>query len=455
MASVKLDHSLGSSITLVDFDNGSAKDMVVDSDSIVNNSNTKSYKLPYEPAHEFIFNSLKKRIESINEDTCAPGEENSFFVCDLGELEKLYKNWKLELPNVQPFYAVKCNPNEKILQTLDQLGINFDCASKSEIDKVLSMNVDPERIIYANPCKASSFIRYAQTKNVLKSTFDNVEELHKIKKFHPNSELFIRIATDDSTAQCRLSTKYGCELSDVENLLQAVKDLDLNLVGVAFHVGSGASDFTSLYQAVKDSRYVFDKCIEMGLPELKILDIGGGFQFESFHESSKVVRVALEEYFPGDKVKFMAEPGRYFVSTALTLASNVIAKRTISNNEAMLYINDGVYGNMNCILFDHQEPIPRILYHNNEFHYYDFESSTNMLKKNDVSKYPQKVSIWGPTCDGLDCITKEYYLKHDLEVGDWFYFPNLGAYTSTAATPFNGFQQHSDTLYINSLKDAL
>lgn len=405
---------------------------------------------PYEQSHDEIFAVLKQRIAAINHDICEPGDENSFFVCDIGEVERLHKNWYKELPRVQPFYAVKCNPDAKVLRKLADLGVNFDCASKSEIEKVLQMGVSPDRIIYANPCKASSFIRYAAGAKVLKSTFDNAEELHKIKKYHPDSQLFLRIATDDSTAQCRLSTKYGCEMEKVDSLLQCVKDLDLNLVGVSFHVGSGASDFTSLYKAVRDSRLVFDRVKEFQMPTLKMLDIGGGFQFESFRESTEVLRTALNEFFPKEMdIDIIAEPGRYFAATTFTLAANVIAKRKLSSNESMLYINDGVYGNMNCILFDHQEPTPRTLYHNGEFQYYDFNSASPHSSHNGL-RYPQKVSIWGPTCDGLDCITKEYYMKHDLVPGDWIVFPSLGAYTASAATPFNGFEQNVDVLYIDT-----
>lgn len=405
-------------------------------------------RLPHEQAHAQIFQALRQRVDMISNETCAPGEENSFFVCDMGEIERLYKNWKVELPRVQPFYAVKCNPDLKIINKLASLGANFDCASKLEIDKVLSTGVSADRIIYANPCKAASFIRYAANNNVLKSTFDNVEELHKIKKFHPGSELFLRIATDDSTAQCRLSTKYGCEMERVDSLLACVKELGLNLVGVSFHVGSGASDFSSLYKATRDARIVFDKATkDYGLPPLKVLDVGGGFQLESFKEASAVLRLALEEYFPvSSNVEIIAEPGRYLVASAFTLAANVIAKRKLNDVESMIYINDGVYGNMNCILFDHQEPTPRTLWHRENFHYDDFESACPQPKET----CPYKVSMWGPTCDGLDCITKEYYMKHDLVVGDWLYFPNLGAYTSSAATPFNGFDQTADIIYINS-----
>lgn len=405
---------------------------------------------PHEQAHSEIFKALRNRIEAINEETCEPGEENSFFVCDIGEVERLYECWHRRLPRIQPFYAVKCNPNSRVLAKLASLGVNFDCASKTEIEKVLKLGVSPNRIIYANPCKASSFIRYAAKNRVMKSTFDNVEELHKVKKYHPESQLLLRISTDDSTAQCRLSTKYGCELEKVDELLKTVKALDLNLVGVSFHVGSGASDLTSLYKAVRDARLVFDKATEQyGLPALKILDVGGGFQFDTFAQSSLVLSEAIDEFFPRaafGKLEIIAEPGRYFAATTFTLAANVIAKRNLGKQEAMLYINDGVYGNMNCILFDHQEPTPRTLYHNKQFHYYDFHSSS--AKKTPTSPY--KVSMWGPTCDGLDCITKEYYMKHDLVTGDWIYFPNLGAYTSSAATPFNGFEQTVDTIYIES-----
>ena len=403
--------------------------------------------LPHVSDHVGIYNTLKQRIDSINDDTCSPGEENSFFVCDMNELRNLYKNWKLELPRVHPHYAVKCNPQPELIKVLASLGINFDCASKREIDTILKLGVEPHRIIYANPCKVSSHIRYAQQSGVEMTTFDNVEELYKIKKFHPSAKLFLRIATDDTTAQCRLSTKFGAHLSAVPELLQTVKDLGLNLVGVSFHVGSGASDFGSLYKATRDSRWVFDIAAnEFNLPPLKILDVGGGFQLASFKESSKILRLSLDEFFPEScGVDIVAEPGRYFAETTLTLATHIIAKRKINDNEAMIYINDGVYGNLNCILFDHQKPTPRILYHDKKFHYNDFNSTSEVP----TSSHPYKVSIWGPTCDGLDCIATEYYMTHDLVVGDWLYFPNLGAYTSSAATPFNGFDQHVDTIIIN------
>jgi len=56
------------------------------------------------------------------------------------------------------------------------------------LEKVLVLKVDPSRIIYANPCKQTSFIRFAAKHNVKMMTFDNVYELRKVKDNFPDAE---------------------------------------------------------------------------------------------------------------------------------------------------------------------------------------------------------------------------------------------------------------------------
>jgi len=105
---------------------------------------------------------------------------------------------------------------------------------------VLGLGVAPSRIIYAQPCKTKSYLRHARKVGVTLMTFDNSDELRKIKDCYPEAELVLRILTDDSTSLCRLSAKYGASLHDAKDLLRLAKDLELNIVGVSFHVGSGA-----------------------------------------------------------------------------------------------------------------------------------------------------------------------------------------------------------------------
>lgn len=308
------------------------------------------------------------------------------------------------------------------------------------------MGVDPSRIIYAQPCKTKSYIRYAAQQDVKQMTFDNTDELYKIKELFPDAELFLRILTDDSASLCRLSLKFGASLDSSAELLRLAKHLGLNVVGVAFHVGSGASDPRAFLKAVQDARFVFDQAAEIGYT-LKTLDVGGGFVGETFEEMAAVLSSALDEYFP-PHIRVIGEPGRYYVSSAFTIACNVIARRTVKEPELgttsyMLYLNDGVYGNFSSIMFDHQHPIPKVLKCGNRF-----------MHGEDKCDYGANVatdySIWGPTCDGIDCITQRCTFSETLDVGDWLYFEDMGAYTKCSATRFNGFSDKHDVLYVSS-----
>ncbi len=408
-----------------------------------------SMELNQKNALSLIGETLYKHVSTIDPNSCEPGSEDSFYACDLGEVYRQFVKWKCFLPRVTPFYAVKCNPNPNVLSLLAQLGTGFDCASKAEMDMILNKGIDPNRIIYAHPCKINSYLRYANIKGVHNMTFDNSDELFKIKKFFPTARLFLRITTDDSTAQCQLSVKYGAAISDTSNLLGLAKELDLNVVGVSFHVGSGASDYNGWIKAIVDSRKVFNEGKELGF-DMSCLDIGGGFVDGTFAKTCSVISPLLNSYFPEEEnIAIIAEPGRYFVSGAFTMASHVIAKRRFDDDKScMIYLNDGVYGNMNCILFDHQVPVAKVLTYNNQFVY------SKEVNHQPHSESGYTCSIWGPTCDGLDCISKSCKLTYPVEIGDWLFFENMGAYTSAATTQFNGFNSDIDVKYVCSESEA-
>ena len=56
-------------------------------------------------------------------------DEDSFHVVDLSRVIHLYDAWKDKLPQVQAFYAVKCNEDPALVKTLAALGTGFDRAS--------------------------------------------------------------------------------------------------------------------------------------------------------------------------------------------------------------------------------------------------------------------------------------------------------------------------------------
>lgn len=323
----------------------------------------------------------------------------------------------------------------EVLRLMAKMGAGFDCASQVEIEKVLSLGVDSDRIIFAQPCKTKSYVRYAATKQVKQMTFDNADELYKIKRFFPGAELYLRILTDDSASLCRLSAKFGASLGKTQELIALARELGLNLVGVSFHVGSGAGDPGAFTKAVCDARRVFDQAAAAGY-DLNTLDVGGGFDDSTFETFATALTEALDTYVP-KHVRVIGEPGRYYVGGAFTLATTVIARRDVQNtfplgHSYMLYLNDGVYGNFSNIIFDHQHPVAQVL-----------ETSSGTLQ-------PVEYSLWGPTCDGIDRITERCTLPGLLDVGDWLYFENMGAYTKCSATRFNGFTDNHQVIYISS-----
>jgi ornithine decarboxylase len=365
---------------------------------------------------------IQKRIDLFK------NEVEPFYAVDLEDICNKHIRWITLMPRVIPHYAVKCNDDTNVIKLLAFLGAGFDCASKGEIKKVMDLGVSADRIIYANPCKQSSYVRYAAEVGVETMTFDNEQELLKIKQLHPNAKLVLRIVTDDSNAICRFSMKFGADMNTARRLIEKAREIGLEVVGVSFHCGSGQMTSKAFVDAIQNARTIMNYGIQLGFT-MNLLDIGGGFPGNTgtecyFSEIATAVNTALEEHFPNDgSVQIIAEPGRYYVASAYSLATNVIATREMvdpdtSEMKYMYYINDGVYGSFNCVLYDHYVPEPSFLANN--------ESNEKFIS-----------SIWGPTCDGLDCIHSSIRIPK-LNVGEWVLWKNMGAYTISGAVQFNG-----------------
>jgi len=352
-------------------------------------------------------------------------DDEPFYIVDLEKVEGQFNRWISYLPYIQPYFAVKSNPDDKIIKLLAKLGCNFDCASKNELINALSIVNNPDRIIFANPCKISSHLIYACENNINKMTFDSIEELEKIYKIFPNAQIILRICVDDTNSKCKFNSKFGCPLCNIPVIFDKIKSLQMNLSGFSFHVGSGCSDAKSFYNAIKDCHYTYKISQDYGF-NISIIDIGGGFPGVDknimFADICHNINNAINDFFLYEKnnnvIKFIAEPGRYFTEATHTLVVNVIAKKKESD-VIKYYLNDGIYGSFNCINYDHQTPelIP-------------------LFKKKNIIKY--NTTFFGPTCDSMDCIYKDIQYQ-ELNVGDWLYVRNFGSYTIAPSSSFNGF----------------
>jgi len=362
------------------------------------------------------------------------GIEDAFYLVDLGAIVRKYDLWRSCLPRVAPHYALKCNPSAPLLLALKALGCGFDCSSKQEIATVLDAGVSPDRVLFANPCKMATQIKYAKQNGVDLLTFDSDCELQKLHATFSDCRLLLRIAVHTTKS----GFKFGASLADCPALLELAKRLSLNIVGVSFHIGGCSNEPCSnplerWTTALQASRKVFDMAKHLGLPPMTVLDIGGGFPatasaLPSFEDVAACISHQLDALFPPD-VSVIAEPGRYFAAESHTLAVNVFARRetTIPSADGgtqpkfLYYINDGIYGSFNCLLYDHAKVVPLPV----------AKRSTGQTHSS---------TIFGPTCDSLDTVADHVALP-ELQVGDWLYFPNMGAYTVAASTAFNGFSR--------------
>ena len=385
--------------------------------------------------------------------------ENPFFIINLDDIYNKHINWITRMPRVEPFYAVKVNTDKLVLKLLSFLGTGFDCASKDEIEKILDLNVKPNRIIYANPCKQISYLKYACKMGVSLMTFDNELELYKIKEHYPDAKCVLRIKTNDSNAKWKLSNKFGADMEISKYLIEKAISLNLDLVGVCFHVGSGQMFSTAFIEPIQNARVLFDFAREKFEVKMHLLDIGGGYPGSNnnlFNEISEEINHALERYFPIDffahingidekKLRIIAEPGTYYVCSAFTLFTKIFAKRVmnqtkeqedidkenilrlsseynanlIDTSKSYLYfINDGACGSFRGAMYGLKYFPIRIKNKNCEHANYFFKSK-----------------ICGPTFYKNDFVVENYYLP-ELGIDDFLAFENLGDYSTSFAMTY-------------------
>jgi len=352
------------------------------------------------------------------------------FVMDHDELRSNYATFKAYLPRIQAYYAVKANPDPAILRTLFEVGASFDVASLPEFMVVYDLvrNLPEEerqqwiwdKIIYANPIKADETLRELDRYQPL-VTFDNREEISKIRQYAPHAGLALRLRVPNTGAMVELSSKFGAGPGEaVDLILEAVRE-GLTVEGLSFHVGSQTTNFENFVQAINLAALIFREARERGYDKMFLLDIGGGFpapydaSVKPFSELAKRINAELDRLFPPE-IEILAEPGRFMVATAGTSVAKIIGK-AVRDGKLCYYIDDGVYHTFSGIIFDHCR-----------YHLQSFKPGPTQI-----------CTVFGPTCDALDVISMAEELPYNLERGDLLYSRNIGAYSGASATWFNGF----------------
>jgi len=349
-------------------------------------------------------------------------------VIDHDIIRRNYAKYKKHLPKVQAYYAVKANPAPEIVHTLYRAGASFDVASLQEFMLVYEnirhlpakeqQDFIWDRVIFANPTKPKETLQALDQYKPL-VTYDNLNELRKIKQYAPHAGVVLRLRVPNTGSMVELSSKFGCDPGEATDLILEAFRIGLEVEGLSFHVGSQCTNFENFVQALNIAAAVMREAETRG-HEIKILDIGGGFpvaydrHVKPFSLLAKKINAEIDRLFPKD-IQILAEPGRFFVATAATLVVQIIGK-AVRDGKTCYFIDDSVYHTFSGIVFDHCQ------YHLKAF------------KKGET----EICAVFGQTCDGLDTISQSEELP-DLEIGDLVYSENIGAYSNASSTWFNGF----------------
>ena len=351
------------------------------------------------------------------------------FVLDHETIRQNYRSFKKHLPRVQCYYAVKANPTQQIIETLFKEGSSFDVASYNEFMQVYQYIRHFERkqkkyfvwdkIIFSNTIKErAALIKTKQYKPLV--TYDNSAELKKIKQYCDTAGLVLRVKVPDTGSQVEMSTKFGLEPGDAGSLIQQAFDMGLKVEGISFHVGSQCTNFDNYTAALAIAAEIFHDARAKGFG-LNLVDIGGGFpvpydpQVPQFEKLAAILNSEIERLFPND-IEILAEPGRFIVATAAVLVSEIIGKAR-REGKVFYHINDGVYQTFSGVVYDHWIP-----------NFSPFKSGETEI-----------CAVVGPTCDSFDKITLSAELPGNLEIGDYLWTENIGAYSTASTTKFNGF----------------
>jgi len=318
------------------------------------------------------------------------------FVIDHDALRSAYRQFRKHLPRIQAYYAVKANPDPLIVRTLFKEGASFDVASMPEF-MIVYENIKKlpakkrqdwiwDKIIYANPTKPTDTLEQLNQYKPL-VTFDNLEEIHKIKQHAPNAGLALRLKVPNTGAMVELSSKFGALPGEAVDLILEADRLGLTVEGISFHVGSQTTNFENYVQALSLTANIFQEARDRGYTKMNLLDIGGGFpapydsSVRPFPELAKVINTELDRLFPKD-IQVLAEPGRFLAAVCGTSVSSVIGK-VVREGKTSYYINDGVYHTYSGVIFDHcKYPVMA------------FKKGPTSLS-----------SVFGPTCDALDVVS--------------------------------------------------
>lgn len=393
------------------------------------------------------------------------------FVVDLGRVAanmcriRSFTNEK----RVQLRYAVRCNCDEAILALLSNFDIYFEVMTAAEIQVLRSVGVPRDRMVLVTPILTPSMLALLDVVGMV-ALFGQ-----------PSTTVLNALKHSDVAVEVRVSLDSDCDLQSVLS----------SVLSVTTAISSISIDPECEPNRLKEPLDL----LQMRLPDIQSsLDLlpGSVKEMITIHVGAMLwtdlnPKNVLRTEAMQRRIKILLshaplvgiEVSSLVVGNSVSLITHVIGRRyrqlttsNADNGEAVTsynyYLNDGVYGAFSSVIMTTSADRkgftlePRALLGCSSSRNDDKPKELDSLEQcreerfgengSEVVQGEQLSTLFGPTCDALDRIWVGKLPV--LNVGDMLLFPNMGAYTSSTVSTFNGFGRRFDVSYVVSTRNT-
>ncbi|HUE49022.1 MAG TPA: bifunctional aspartate kinase/diaminopimelate decarboxylase [Steroidobacteraceae bacterium] len=352
----------------------------------------------------------------------ALGEHDAAFVYDLQAVREAARALRTVTALARVHYSMKANPHPLLLRTLRAEGIEFECVSRGEVERLLQLfsDLDPQRILYTPNFAPRAEVAWALGAGV-RVTVDNSYALTDWPQLFRAHEIFVRVDTGVGrghhthvrTAGTR--SKFGVPLAELPEVARRAQDAGARIVGLQAHVGSGVFDVTSWEHTARLLAHA-----AQGFAQLRVIDVGGGLGVPERADQAGVDLARLDTLLLAvraehPQLEVWLEPGRYLVASAGVLLARVTQLKAKAGVRFV-----GVATGMNSLI----RPALYGAYH----------EIANLTRAAEPAT--ELVNIVGPICESADVLGHDRLLPVTQE-GDVLLIANAGAYGHAMSSHYN------------------
>lgn len=320
-------------------------------------------------------------------------------------------------------YALKANSCPQVIEHLHKQGVGFDCVSWAELlylDSQLK-NLDKSQVIFTPNFAPIEEYEKAMALGVMVNV-DNVALLEEHPELFRGKEIIVRIDPDLGAGHHKHvntsggHSKFGIAVEDLDRLIALSGDLKMKIVGLHAHVGSGVLEADTWVKVAE-----FLKQQAKNLPEVRILDLGGGFGLPDKPQALRLDLAKLKQSLDSFRAanpqfELWIEPGRYLVAEAGVILARITQ---IKRKSGLIFV--GLDAGMNALL----RPALYGAYHRID----------NLSRQGEAKD--MQVHIVGPICESSDVLGFDRIIPASSRVGDVMVIAQTGAYGRVMASNYN------------------